>query len=296
MSEQRAGYVALLGRPNVGKSTLLNCLIEQKISITAPKPQTTRHVILGIHTLPDTQIVYVDTPGLHRNTPHAINHHMNRAASSVLAYVDVVVFVLEALRWNEEDRAVLKHLSNFQGPVILAINKVDKLAEKSRLLPFIEMLSGQIQCQEYIPLSALQGDNIAVLEQRIAALLPVSEFLFPPDQLTTASQRFLAAEAIREKLTRHLSQELPYSLTVEIETFAEQGPVLHIGAVIWVQRPGQKRIVIGEKGAMLKAIGREARQDLEQLLQRRIFLETWVKVRDGWIDDESALRHFGYAD
>jgi GTP-binding protein Era len=200
------------------------------------------------------------------------------------------------LRWNEEDQEVLKHLTGFTGPVILAMNKVDRLADKTRLLPFIERLNGPCQRAEFIPVSALQGDNMAVLEQRIAAVLPVSEFLFPPEQLTTASQRFLAAEAIREKLTRRLHQELPYSLTVEIETFAEQGRVLRIGAVIWVQRPGHKRIVIGEKGTMLKTIGREARQDLERRLGRPIFLETWVKVREGWVDDESALRRFGYAD
>ncbi|MDG4594123.1 MAG: GTPase Era [Candidatus Contendobacter sp.] len=293
----RAGYAALLGRPNVGKSTLLNRLIGQKISITAPKPQTTRHAILGIQTLPDAQIVYVDTPGLHRHRGRrAMSRYLNRAAASVLGYVDVVVFLIEALRWTEEDQDVLQRLAAFPGPVVLAVNKVDRLADKARLLPFLRDTAGQRAFAEVVPLSALKGDNAATLEQAIARLLPVGDFPFPADQVTTASERFLAAELVREKLTRLLREELPYALTVAIERFAEEKRVTRIHAVIWVERASQKGIVIGEKGVTLREVGRQARQDLERLLGRPVFLETWVKVREGWSDDERALRSLGYAD
>lgn len=290
----RAGYVALLGRPNVGKSTLLNRLLDQKISITSPKPQTTRHTILGINTLADTQIVYVDTPGLHLHARRAMNRYMNRVAGSVIAYVDVVVFLIAALRWTEEDEEVLRRLTEFSGPVILAINKIDRLSDKSRLLPFIQEMSRRREFVEVVPISAVKGDNLGSLEQIIAGLLPESEFLFPEDQVTTASQRFIAAELIREKLTRLLREELPYSLTVEIERFAEEGRLLRISAVIWVERKGQKSIVIGEKGANLKEMGRQAREDMEKIFDRKVFLQTWVKVREGWSDDERALRSLGF--
>ncbi|MFO1431446.1 MAG: GTPase Era [Candidatus Competibacteraceae bacterium] len=290
------GYVALLGRPNVGKSTLLNRLIAHKISITSPKPQTTRHTILGIKTLESTQIVYVDTPGLHLNARRAMNRYMNRAAAGVLSYVDVVVMLIEASRWTEEDQAVLERLQEFTGPVILAVNKVDRLTAKSQLLPFLQSLGGKREFAEMVPLSARTGVNVDTLERLIAGLLPEGEFLFAPDQITTASERFLAAELIREKLTRQLRQELPYALTVEIETFKEQDQLLHIGAVIWVERFSQKGIVIGEQGSVLKAVGRQARQEMEKLFQRKVFLETWVKVREGWSDDDRALRSFGYQD
>ena len=291
-----AGYVALLGRPNVGKSTLLNRLIGQKISITAPKPQTTRHVILGIQTLPDAQIVFLDTPGLHRQGRRALNRYLNRAAASVLGYVNVAVLLIEALRWTEEDRDVLRRLADFLGPVALAVNKVDRVADKARLLPFLRDMAGQREFAEVVPLSALKGDNVAALENAIAHLLPVGDFLFPPEQVTTASERFLAAELIREKLTRLLREELPYALTVEIEQFAEEERMTRIHAKIWVERASQKGIVIGEGGATLREVGRQARQDMERLLGRPVFLETWVKVREGWSDDERALRSLGYAD
>ena len=292
----RAGYAALLGRPNVGKSTLLNRLIGQKLSITAPKPQTTRHVILGIQTLPDAQIVYVDTPGLHRRGQRALNRHLNRAAASVLGYVDVVVWLVEALRWTEEDEDVLQRLTDFAGPVVLAVNKVDRIADKSRLLPFLRELAAKRSFSEVVPLAAIDGDNVAALEQVIARLLPVGDLLFPTEQITTASERFLAAELIREKLTRLLREELPYALTVEIERFADEGRLARIHAVVWVERETQKGIVIGEKGATLREVGRQAREDMERLFDRKVFLQTWVKVREGWSDDERALRSLGYAD
>jgi len=291
---RRSGYVALLGRPNVGKSTLLNRLLAQKISITAPKPQTTRHAILGIKTLPATQIVYVDTPGLHRHARRAMNRYMNRTASSVLSYVDVVVLMTAAPRWTDEDEAALSRLADYQGPVLLAVNKVDLVADKTRLLPLLQTLSGKRRFAEIIPISAQAGTNLEDLEAAIAALLPEAEFLFPEDQVTTASERFLAAELIREKLTRYLRQELPYALTVEIERFQDTDQRLNIDAVIWVERPGQKAIIIGSQGAVLKTIGRQAREDMEKIFDRRVYLRTWVKVREGWSDDERALRSLGY--
>ncbi|MCP5449116.1 MAG: GTPase Era [Gammaproteobacteria bacterium] len=296
MTTVRAGYAALLGRPNVGKSTLLNRLIGQKLSITAPKPQTTRHVILGIQTLPDAQIVYVDTPGLHRRGQRALNRHLNRAAASVLGYVDVVVWLVEALRWTEEDEDVLQRLTDFAGPVVLAVNKVDRIPDKSRLLPFLRELAAKRSFSEVVPLAAIDGDNVVALEQVITRLLPVGDLLFPTEQITTASERFLAAELIREKLTRLLREELPYALTVEIERFADEGRLARIHAVIWVERETQKGIVIGEKGATLREVGRQAREDMERLFDRKVFLQTWVKVREGWSDDERALRSLGYAD
>jgi len=292
----RAGHAALLGRPNVGKSTLLNRLIGQKVSITAPKPQTTRHVILGIQTLPEAQIVYVDTPGLHRRGRRALNRYLNRAAASVLGYVDAVVFLIEALRWTEEDQEVLRRLEDYSGPVVLAVNKVDRVADKPRLLPFLQEMAGRRRFAEIVPLTALKGDNVAALERVIVGLLPAGEFLFPEDQITTISERFLAAELVREKLTRLLREELPYALTVEIERFVEEGRLARIHAVIWVERESQKGIVIGEGGATLREVGRQAREELERLLDRRVYLETWVKVREGWSDDERALRSLGYAD
>lgn len=293
----RAGYAALLGRPNVGKSTLLNRLIGQKLSITAPKPQTTRHVILGIQTLPDAQIVYVDTPGLHRqNGRRAMNRYLNRTAASVLGYVDVVVFLIEALRWTDEDEDVMNRLADFQGPVVLAVNKVDRIADKAQLLPFLQEAAARRDFIEVVPLAAINGNNVAALEAVIARLLPAGDFPFPSDQITTASERFLAAELIREKLTRLLREELPYALTVEIERFVEEGRLARIHAVIWVERDSQKGIVIGEKGATLREVGRQAREDMERLFDRKVFLQTWVKVREGWSDDERALRSLGYAD
>jgi GTP-binding protein Era len=293
---KRAGYVALLGRPNVGKSTLLNRLVAQKISITSPKPQTTRHTIFGIRTFADTQIVYVDTPGLHLNARRAMNRYMNRAASNVLSYVNTVVLLVEALRWTEEDNAVLQRLTMFRGPVILAVNKVDRVADKSRLLPFLQAVNAKRAFIESVPIAARKGNNVEVLEQLIANQLPASEFFFTEDQITTSGQRFMAAELIREQLTRCLREELPYALTVEIETFSAQENLLRISAVIWVERPRQKRIVIGEKGSVLKAVGRRARENMEKQFARKVFLETWVKVREGWSDDEHALRSLGYHD
>jgi GTP-binding protein Era len=291
---KKAGYVALLGRPNVGKSTLLNRLLARKLSITSPKPQTTRHSIVGIRTLPGVQIVYVDTPGLHLDARRAINRYMNRVAGGVLAYANVVMFVVEALRWTDEDADVLSRLEDFVGPVILVVNKVDRVADKPRLLPFLREQASKRAFAEVIPVSARRADNLAVLESLLSALLPESEFFFPEDQVTTASHRFIAAELIREKLTCRLCEELPYALAVDIENFIERENLVRVSAVIWVERQGQKRIVIGEKGAVLREVGRQAREEMETLFAKKVFLETWVKVHADWPDDERALCSFGY--
>lgn len=290
----RSGYVALVGRPNVGKSTLLNKLLGQKLSITSSKPQTTRHTLLGINNVAGGQIVYVDTPGLHSGGKHGMNRYMNRVASSVIDDVDVLVFLVEGLRWTDDDERVLERLSATVAPVILAVNKVDRIDDKSRLLPHLQALSLRRQFAHVIPLSARSGDNLDILEAEVLALLPESAPLFPADQLTDRSERFLAAELIREKLFRRLGQELPYSLTVQIEKFREEKGVLHIDAIIWVARDGHKAIVIGKDGDGLKTVGKHARLDMQQMFGHPVFLQTWVKVKEGWMDDERALRSLGF--
>jgi GTPase len=292
----RAGQVALLGRPNVGKSTLLNALLGQKLGITSPKPQTTRHNLLGIKTLDQVQIVYVDTPGLHTGGRKALNRHMNRTAVRAIEQVDVVVLLVEALRWTAEDDAVLTHLENISVPVIAAINKIDRIKNRAELLPFLETLARRRDFAHIVPLSALKRDNLDALERAIGELLPQAPFPFDEDELTTASQRFLAAELIREKLFRQLRDEVPYALAVEIERFEETPTLDRIHAVIWVERPGQKAIVIGEKGRTLREIGRQARLDMEALFERKVYLQTWVKVRSDWSDDERTLARLGYHD
>ena len=297
MSEpRRCGYVAIVGRPNVGKSTLLNRLLGQKISITSPKPQTTRHRILGIKTEGATQFLYVDTPGLHRGARRALNRYMNRAAADALIGVDVVIFVVEALQWTAEDALVLERLGQLQAPVIVAVNKVDRLPDKGPLLPYLQVLASKGEFAEVVPLSARKGKNLEALEACVAGRLPEGEFAFPEDQITDRSERFMVAELVREQLVRSLADELPYALTVEIEQFEDAGELSRVSALIWVERPGQKLIVIGKDGTRLREVGRRARLAMERLLQRRVFLQLWVKVREGWADDERALRTLGYSD
>lgn len=290
----RCGYIALVGRPNVGKSTLLNRLLGQKISITSRRPQTTRHRILGIKTGKSAQFVYVDTPGMHHYSGRAINRHMNRAASMALEGVDVVVFLVEGLRWTADDALVLRQLESTRCPVILAVNKVDQIANKESLLPGLQALAGKRDFAEIIPLSATRGDNIAELEACVEALLPEAGPLFPQDQVTDRSERFLVAELVREKLFRKLGRELPYGLTVEIEAFRQAEHIIHIHALIWVERQSQKHIVVGRQGGVLKEVGQQARKDIERLLDSRVNLKLWVKVKEGWADDERALRSLGY--
>jgi GTPase len=292
----RCGYVAIVGRPNVGKSTLLNRLIGQKISITSRKPQTTRHRILGIKTVEGAQLVFVDTPGVHRDGKRAINRHMNRTALAAIQDVDAIVFVVDGLEWTDEDQLVLDALKGVATPVILALNKVDTLPQKEVLLPYLQQLGEKMQFAEVFPLSAQKGTNVDVLENKLVELLPESEPIFAEDQVTDRSERFLAAEFIREKLMRSLGQEIPYALTVEIEQFKMDGPLRRVAAVIFVEREGQKRIVIGKAGQGLKEVGRQAREQMERTFGSKVFLELWVKVREGWSDDERALRSLGYKD
>lgn len=296
---ERCGYAAIIGRPNVGKSTLLNHILGQKLSITSRKPQTTRHRLLGIKTYADdTQIIYVDTPGIHQRHHNAMNRYLNRAASSSLTGVDVVVWLLEALKWTAEDAHVLQVLQqNAAGiPVILGVNKVDQMSDRSHLLPFLAEVQEKYRFTEIFPLSALKGSNLPELEACIARLLPANAWLFPPDQWTDRSERFLVAEIVREKLVRRLGAELPYRLTVQVEHFADEAGLTHISTVIWVERDSQKGIVIGKQGKLLKQVGSDARTDIEALLDRKVFLQLWVKVKAGWSDDERALRQLGYSE
>lgn len=299
MKEQafRSGYVAIIGRPNVGKSTLINRILGQKLCITSRRPQTTRHRILGIKTTDDSQLIYVDTPGIHSDGRRAMNRYMNRAAASSIDDVDVILFIVDGVHWTTEDEKVLERLnSNARAPVVLVINKVDKLQDKAVLLPQIEKLASQYDFANIVPISARQGINLEQLEGEVKALIPEGDLIFPEDQLTDRSSRFLAAELIREKLFRQLGQELPYSLTVEIEQFKQEENLARIAAVIYVERSGQKSIVIGKKGDLLKAVGKDARIEMEKLFDCKVFLELWVKVRDGWSDNERMLKNLGYND
>ena len=292
----RCGYVALIGRPNVGKSTLMNFVLGQKISITSHRPQTTRHRILGIKTTDSVQIVYVDTPGIHDNEQKAMNRYMNRTAGASFKDVDVIVLLIEAMKWTDEDELVIKRLQHVSTPVVLAVNKVDLIKKKDQLLPFIEKIKNKYEFRDIIPLSAIKGDNIEGFEKIISDYLPASEAFYSEDQITDRSERFMAAEIIREKLMRNLTQELPYNLTVEIEKFTHDGKLLDIAAVIWVERDNQKAIIIGKGGEKLKGIGTKARIDMEKMFEQKVFLQLWVKVKSGWSDDERALNSLGYTD
>jgi GTPase len=291
------GFVAIVGRPNVGKSTLLNKLLGQKVSITSRKPQTTRHRILGIDTQDTYQTIFVDTPGLHIEEKRAINRLMNRAATSSLGDVEMVVFVVDGTQWTADDEMVLNKLRYMQCPVVLAVNKVDVIKDKEILLPHLQMLAQKGNFAEILPISAEKGTNVDKIREMAKRLLPEGEHYFPDDYITDRSSRFMASEIIREKLMRFTGEELPYSVTVEIERFkVETDGLFHINALILVEREGQKKMVIGNKGEKLKVIGTEARLDMERLFGQRVFLELWVKVKSGWADDERALRSLGYGD
>ncbi|TNF33546.1 MAG: GTPase Era [Gammaproteobacteria bacterium] len=291
---RRCGCVAIVGRPNVGKSTLLNYLVGQKLSITSRKPQTTRDRVIGIHTEGDTQMVFVDTPGMHKAEGRAINRYMNREAMAALNGVDVVLMVVEAPRWTEADDAVLSVIKHAGCPVILVLNKIDKMADKSQLLPFIASVQSRHEFRDIVPVSALKATQLDRLLECVTPLLPESEFWYPEDQVTDRSERFLVAEIIREKIMRQLGEEIPYRIAVGIDRFVQEGAVTHIDATIYVERAGQKAIVIGDKGQRLKQIGEDARADIERMLDGRVMLGLWVKVRSGWSDDERILRSLGY--
>ncbi len=291
------GLIAIVGRPNVGKSTLLNQLLGQKVSITSKKPQTTRHRILGIDTEGGYQTIYVDTPGLHQEEKRAINRLMNRAATSSLGDVEMVIFVVDGTRWTSDDDHVLSKLKDQKYPVVLAINKIDLISDKEILLPHIQTLAQKMDFAAVLPISAEKGTNVEKIREMARAVLPEGEHYFPEDYITDRSSRFMASEIIREKLMRFTGEELPYSVTVEIERFkVEDDGLFHINALILVERDGQKKMVIGNKGEKIKTIGTEARIDMERLFGTRVFLELWVKVKAGWADDERALRSLGYGD
>ncbi len=292
----KTGYVALIGRPNVGKSTLLNQLLGQKLSIVSRKPQTTRHRILGIKTTDAAQILYVDTPGIHQTGSRALNRYLNKAASSALVGVDVAVWLIDGKGFRSDDRLVFEKLLEVNVPAILAINKVDQIQDKKTLLPLIAEANERYPVVEIVPISGLRGINLDRLERSIIERLPEGLPIYPEDHLTDKPQRFFAAEIIREKLFYYLGDEVPHQLTVETEVFKEEGNLIRIHAVIWVERLGQKRIVIGKQGALLKKVGQKARLELEELLGRHVYLNLWVKIKKDWSDDERLLKQLGYAD
>ncbi len=292
----RCGYVAVVGRPNVGKSTLVNRILNHKISITSRKPQTTRHQLLGIKTRGDVQTLYVDTPGMHEKTSRAINRYMNRAARTVLADVDLVVMVLDRSAWMSDDDVVAAAVSQSGAPLLIAVNKVDLIRDRPSLLPYLQQLQERFPTAELVPVSAETGDNIDRLERLIEARLPEGPMLFPRDQLTDRSERFMVAEIIREKMMRQLGDELPYALTVQIDRFADDGKTVHIDATAFVEREGQKIILVGKNGERIKRIGSDARRDIEPMLDRPVMLRLWVKVKSGWSDDDRALKTLGYDD
>jgi GTP-binding protein Era len=290
------GYVALIGRPNVGKSTLMNHLLGQKISITSRKPQTTRHRILGINTTEKGQAVYMDTPGMHQNEKKALNRYLNQTADTTLFGVDVVVWLIDGLAWQPYDEVIFKKLKRANLPVILVVNKIDRVQNKENIFEFFDEAKKKYPFKEMIPVSALKRINLDALENTIFSLLPENNLIYPKDQITDRPTRFLAAEIIREKLTRRLGDELPYALTVEIERYEEQKKITKIYATILVERDTQKNIVIGKQGEMLKKVGTEARIDIEKLIGQKVYLQLWAKVKKGWSDSERALKSLGFED
>ena len=289
----RSGFAALVGRPNVGKSTLLNALVGQKLSIVTPRPQTTRHRILGIYTSKEEQIAFLDTPGLHREAPRALNKAMNRTATAALEEADIVVLVLEALKWTAEDDLALERVARAGRAAIAAVNKVDRVRPRERLLPYLKELGERHPFLAIVPISALKSDNVEALRRTIAAHLPQGPVLYPDGELTDRGIEFRIAEMIREKLTLELNQEVPYGIAVEVERMAEEEGQLMVDAAIWVDREGQKPIVIGAKGERLKRVGTAARLTLNEMLQRRLHLTLWVKVRENWADNARALKELG---
>ena len=292
----RAGHVALVGRPNVGKSTLLNRLLGQKLAITSHKPQTTRHSILGISTLKDGQIVYIDTPGIHQRGDKAMNRYLNRTATSVLAGVDLVIMLVDADHWTDEDEMVLQRVRDSKLPAMLVINKIDTLKQREELLPLLATLTEKTGIETVVPVSARTGDNCDHLEETILLALPEGENFYPEDQITDRPERFFAAELIREQITRRYHKELPYSTTVEIEEYDVQPRIYRIGAIIWVERQNQKAILVGKGGQALKETAIEARKQLEEFFQTKVYLRLWVKVKKSWSADQASLTRLGYSD
>ena len=292
----RSGYAVLVGRPNVGKSTLLNRLLGQKLAITSHKPQTTRHRIMGIRTQDQGQIVFVDTPGIHDRGDKAMNFYLNRTAHMALQDVDVVIFVVQALAWTEEDERVLDAVVRAGIPAIAAVNKVDLVANKEELLPFMQDLAGRHPFVEVVPVSARDGDNAEVLAGSVLSRLPEGEAIFPDDQISDRSERFFAAELLREQLIRRYHQELPYAVTVEIERFEEENGRYNIGAVVWVERDSQRAILLGKGGLAMKETATAARKQMMDFFQTRVHLEVWIRVKKSWSSDEASLAKLGYTD
>ena len=294
MTDKRCGVIAIVGRPNVDFPTLLNHLLGQKLSITSRKPQTTRNQVLGVRTDGHLQFIFVDTPGLHLGQSKAINQAMNKAASSALNGVDLILFLCDRAKWTEEDEFVMSLIAQQSCPAALVVNKVDLIQDQSTLLPFIEGLSSRFEFDAVLPVSALRSRGLDELVKYLERHVPEGPHLFPEDQITDRSQRFLAAELVREKIIRQLGDELPYAAAVEIESFAEDDRgVLHIHALILVERDGQKKILIGESGDRLKSIGTSARKDMERAFDSKVMLKLWVKVKSGWSDDARALKTLG---
>jgi len=288
------GYVAFIGQPNVGKSTLMNHLLGQKISITSRKPQTTRHQILGIKTSEKGQAIFMDTPGMHSSDKKAFNRYLNRTADTTLLGVDLVVWLIDSLAWQDYDAIIFEKLKKTQLPVILAVNKIDRVKNKEAIFAFFADAQRKFPFKEIVPISALKQTNLALLDNLIMQNLPQGNNIYPADQITDRPERFLVSEMIREKLTRRLGDELPYALTVEIERYEEHPHITKIYALIWVERETQKNIVIGKQGELLKSIGTEARKDIENLIATKVYLQLWVKVKSGWSDNERALQSLGF--
>ena len=295
MNNFKTGYVSIIGKPNVGKSTLLNYMIDQKLSIVSRKPQTTRWNLQGIKTDNKAQIIFIDTPGLQKQPKSALNRHMNRGVTHSLEHIDIVLFVIEALKWNELDQNVVELLKDtHRNKLFLIINKVDKINDKSQLLSFIDMVANHIEFKEIIPVSVIKGSGLSNLESLLIENLPIAPPLYPDDQITNKNERFFAAEFIREQLILRLSDELPYRSSITIDEFKDEDNIIHIHASIWVETTGQKSIVIGKKGNVLKVVGKAARLELEKLYDKKVNLKSWVKVKSNWADSEQALRQLGY--
>ncbi|MCG8022543.1 MAG: GTPase Era [Candidatus Thiodiazotropha endolucinida] len=295
-SNNHCGYAAIVGRPNVGKSTLLNRLLGFRLAITSHKAQTTRHTILGINTLAGGQVIYVDTPGIHQRSDNAMNRYLNRTAKTALADVDLLIFVVDALSWNSEDEKVLTLIKQVETPTILAVNKVDRIKQKERLLPYLSELSSRHHFIEIVPVSAKSGRNLDTLQELVLRTLPEAENFYPDDQLTDRPKKFFAAEMIREQITRRYAKELPYAVSVEIERFEELSGLYRIHAVVWVEKAGQKGILIGKDGQALKEVATQARKAMQQFFDCKVHLELWVKVKKSWSSDEAALVRLGYGE
>jgi len=294
LKNKKSGYISIVGKTNVGKSTLLNEILGQKVAITSRKPQTTRHRLLGIKTIADSQMIFIDTPGFHKGHKRALNQYMNKVASSAMKGVDVLIYVIEGLNWTEEDQELMSQIPEGYETSILVINKTDKIEQKEDLLPFIGSMSELNKFSDIIPLSALKKQNVSSLVDSILLKIPEGEHIYPSDQVVDVSERFLASEIIREKCITRVGDELPYRISVAIDKFKEEDKITHIDATLFVEKSSQKGMLIGSSGSKLKSIGTAARLELEEVLQTKIMLNLWVKVKSGWTDDEAMLSTMGY--